>query len=246
MNTKNQHDFDFWTKWSDVTPLEQKAIDSTVKARELVIKSVPADVLMAIYVKGSFVRREMNSESDVDMVPIVTQSKFESAVFGVNIPEIYPVMVVPLSLEEFKTNNLATKSGKSIDLRVKPDKFLRMIDEYRLIYGMSLDPNKYVIRTDREFYQEGINILKNGFIPLFLKGEVDFSPLLKEFFWTVEMELASQGIIVPHTFAGIARAAQNDRLVQEALRLRQKSQLNKSVKSGFIKELQKYLAKNRL
>jgi hypothetical protein len=81
--------FDFWNSWKNITSIEQRAIDSTVVARKLVIESVPTVALRAIYVKGSFPRREMNQSSDVDMVPIVTETKFESDAFDVNGAEIH-------------------------------------------------------------------------------------------------------------------------------------------------------------
>jgi predicted nucleotidyltransferase len=237
----NNNDLDFWNTWNNVLEIEKSAIASTKIAKEMVIKSVTKDVLVAIYIKGSFTRREMNENSDVDMVPIVTKSEFESEVFEVNNLKIEPVMVVPLSIEEFKSNQLATKSDQSVDLRARPDRFLRMIDEYKLIYGKPLNPNDYPIRTDQEVLKDEIEIIKSGYIPLFLKGEIDFAPLLKEFFWMTEMELSSIGIKVPHTFVGIANGANKDHLIQEALKLRQQRLLNKTDEIQFVSKLQNWL-----
>ncbi|MFA6005510.1 MAG: hypothetical protein WC775_03410 [Patescibacteria group bacterium] len=232
--------FDFWNTWSNVSPIEQKAIDSTIKARELVIQSVPPNALVAIYIKGSFTRREMNSKSDVDMVPIVTETRYEGKVFGVNRPEIHPVMVVPLSLVELRSNALATKSEQSVDLRAKPDRFLRTIEAYKLIYGTPLNPKDFPVRSDTDAYKDDVDILLNGYVPLYLKGEIDFAPLMKKFFWTVEMKLASQGIVVPHTFVGIADGAKGDKLVQEALKLRQQVEITKTEELEFVKKLREY------
>ena len=238
----SQKSFDFWTSWSNINPTEQKAINATIKARKLVVQSVPAETLVAVYIKGSFPRREMNSRSDVDMVPIVTKTKFEGSIFGVNRLEISPVMVVPLSIEEFRTNSLATKSDQSFDLRAKPDRFLRTIDRYQLIYGTPLDPSGYPIRSDLEAYHDDVDIIKNGYLPLFLKGEISFGPLLKKFFWMTEMELAGQGIVVPHTFTGIAGGANKSHLIQEALRLRQQDKISRAEELEFVKKLQAWLA----
>ena len=234
--------FNFWDSWVDITDIERRAIVATIRARDLVIKSVPKEVLVAIYIKGSFVRREMNEQSDVDMVPIVTQTKWESKVFEVNGLEVKPVMVVPLSLEEFAANHLETKSEESIDLRVGPDKFLRMIDKYKLVYGKPLNPDDFPIRTDEEMYFDYKKIIVEGYIPLFLKGEIDFSPLLKEFFWMMEMRMASLEIKVPHTFVGIAKGAKNDPLVREALRLRQKNLVDRDEQLQFVNRLREWVA----
>lgn len=233
--------FEFWNTWNNISEIEKMAIVSTKLAKEMVINSVPNDALVAIYIKGSFTRREMNEKSDVDMVPIVTKNKYEGAVFEVNGSEIKPVTVVPLSLEEFKANELATKSSQSVDLRAKPDRFLRMIDECRLIYGKPINPKEYPIRTDQQAYQDELKIIKNGYVPLFLNGEIDFDPLLKEFFWMTEMELSSKGIKVPHTFTGIACGSDKNHLIQEALLLRQQGKLSKSDEIQFAHKLQNWL-----
>lgn len=228
----------FWDSWKDISQIENKAIVSILRAKELIIKSVSEDALIAIYIKGSFITREMNKTSDVDIVPIVTESKFENDIFGVNGLEITPVIVVPLSIEEFKNNQLATKSEESVDLRARPDRFLRMINQCRLIYGTALNPNNYPVRSDLEGYKDEIEIIKNGYIPLFLKGEIDFSPLLKEFFWMTEMELSSNGIQAPHTFRGIADVTSTDHLIHEALRLRESDKLDKKSELEFVTRLQ--------
>jgi hypothetical protein len=117
--------YNFWESWKNKTEIENKAIESVEKARDLVIKSIPKKALVAIYIKGSFARREMKIGSDVDMVPIVTENKFEGPVFGVNDSSIEPVCVVPLSLWELKNNKLCSESDHSPDLRAKPDRFLK-------------------------------------------------------------------------------------------------------------------------
>ena len=125
--------YDFWKAWKNRTEVETKAIDSVVKARDLVTDSVPHKALVAIYIKGSFARREMKEGSDVDMAPIVTENKYGGAIFGVNSTEIDPVCVVPLSLSEFRNNKLSSKGNYTPDIRAEPDLFLLKLKEYRLI-----------------------------------------------------------------------------------------------------------------
>src|SRR3990167_978310 len=131
--------YDFWEDWKKITPFEEKAIRAVVKARDEVVKALPKDKLVAIYIKGSFARREMKEGSDVDMVPIVTENEDESAVFDVNDSDISPVVVVPFSLWEFEHNKLSTKSSYRPDLRAEPDIFLKKLGAYKLIYGTPLD-----------------------------------------------------------------------------------------------------------
>lgn len=230
-------DFDFWNSWTEITPIEQKAIEAVVKARALIVASIPAEELVAIYIKGSFVRREMNENSDVDMVPIVKTTDFEGQVFNVNDEDINPVMVVPLSIEEFEKNELMTETSKPVDLRAKPDRMLRMIKECRLIFGQELDASKYPMRSDAQAYEDEKEIINIGYIPLYLQGSIKFDPLLKEFFWMTEMELLSKGIQVPHTFVGIAKAAPLEHLIHEALKLREMGVLDKNTELEFVDKL---------
>ena len=57
--------YDFWKIWTNRTRVEEKAIASVVKARDRVINSVPNEVLVSIYIKGSFARREMKKGSEL-------------------------------------------------------------------------------------------------------------------------------------------------------------------------------------
>ena len=56
------------------------------------------------------------------------------------------------------------------------------------------------------------------------------------------MELAGQGIVVPHTFTGIAGGANKSHLIQEALRLRQQDKISRAEELEFVKKLQAWLA----
>ena len=71
MKKEYKIEYDFWKKWKRKTTIEKKAIVSIKKSRSLILKSIPKNKIVAIYIKGSFVRREMNKKSDVDIVPIV-------------------------------------------------------------------------------------------------------------------------------------------------------------------------------
>lgn len=232
--------YNFWVNWKDKTEIEKKAINSVEKARDLVIKAIPKDNLVAIYIKGSFARREMKKGSDVDMVPIVTENKYQNAVFGVNNPRIKPVVVVPLSLWEFEHNKLWTKSNHKPDLRAKPDRLLKKLRECKLIYGKALNPQNYPIRDDRSTLKDEIKVIKNGYIPFYEKGEIKFDPLLKEVFWLVELEQNVLGKKVDHSFEGIAKSVDDiDHIIHDAFDLRKNPSKNKEKK--FILKLKRHL-----
>lgn len=237
----NMVKYNFWTDWKNKTEIEKKAINSVEKARGLVIKSIPKDKLVAIYIKGSFARREMKKGSDVDMVPIVAENKYQGVVFVVNSSKIKPTIVVPLSLWEFEHNKLWTKSNRRPDLRAKPDRLLKKLKECKLIYGKPLNPKNYPIRDDKTVLKDEIKVIKRGYIPFYEKGEIKFDPLLKEVFWLVELEQKCLGKKVKHSFKGIAKSVNDiDHIIHYAFDLRKNTSKNKENK--FLLKLKGHLA----
>ena len=198
----SQNRFDFWESWTEISPLEQRAIEALIKARKMLVEAVGKENLVVAYVKGSFVRREMNSDSDVDLVPIVTETIYEKAAWRLNIPELLPVLTVPLSLEELKANELATKSDRAYDFRAKPDRFLRFIHHYQLIYGKPLTVDVFPMRNDKTVLAEEQETLK-AMLQFYKRGEIDLQTMLKEYFWTIETEMLIKGEQVVHSFKGI-------------------------------------------
>ena len=228
---------------------EEKAIKAIEKARGLIINSVPKNSLVAIYIKGSFARREhrwvqASSESvlkgsDVDIVPIVAENKFEKAIFGVNNLEIHPCIVVPLSLWELENNKLYTKNNRP---RAKPDEFVKRLGKYKLIYGKSLETANFNVRTDREALKDKIKTFKKSYISLYEKGKYPFSALAKEVFWLVEYEQSVRGIKPEHSFKGISESAKDpNHIIHDAYKLRESHTEDKKEKEKFIKKLKKHL-----
>ncbi|MFA5127256.1 MAG: hypothetical protein WC465_04660 [Patescibacteria group bacterium] len=234
--------YNFWNRWQHKTRIEKIAIQQVIKTRRLVRKAVPAKGLVAIYIKGSFVRREMTPVSDVDMVPIVTANSYEGQVFELNDKDISPVMIIPLSLWELKHNRLFSQTDITPDTRALPDIFLKKLDQYKLIYGRPLDPNKFPIRSDKVLLRSAIQKIKKAYIPAYLSGKIGLATLAKEFFWLVELEQNIQGQKVQHSFSGIMKAVSDkEHLVHKAYYLKNSSRLSKLVKQKFIYQLKKYL-----
>ena len=59
---------EFWGDWKNKTKLEEAAIKSLKAARVIIIQNIPKEEIVAIYARGSFVRREMNKKSDSALV----------------------------------------------------------------------------------------------------------------------------------------------------------------------------------
>lgn len=234
--------YDFWETWKNRTDAEERAIAAVEKARDLVIGSVPSDALVAIYVKGSFARRELKEGSDVDMVPIVTEDKCQGAIFGVNSPAIDPVCVVPLSLSEFRKNELSTKADYTPDLRAEPDLFLLRLGDYKLIYGAPLNPEEFPVRSKEQIVRDEIRKIREGYIQAYREGFIGFQPLLKEVFWLVEWEQTLRGKEVAHSFEGITASVEDEsHIVYDAFEFRKNSGFGKAEEEKFISKLEAYL-----
>lgn len=233
--------YNFWKNWKHKTIIEKKAVNAVRRARKYIIESVSKNKLVAIYIKGSFARRELNKKSDVDIVPIVTENKYQGDIWAVNDKDIHPAVVVPLSIQEFKNNKLSSKSDYSPDLRAEPDLFLKKIKEYKIIYGKPLNPKKFPIRSDKKIMKSEIKKIKEGYILAYQKGKIPFSPLLKEVFWLVELEQNVKGKKVKHSFEEIVESVKDKKhIVHEAYRLRLKGS-DKNSRSMFIGKLKTYL-----
>ncbi len=234
--------YNFWQEWKNKSELEERAIVSVQRAREFVIASVPPNALVAIYIKGSFTRREMKEGSDVDLVPIVSENQYEGDIFAVNGPEIDPVVVVPLSLDELRANRLSSKGNYIPDLRAEPDLFLLKLDHYRLIYGTPLNPHDFPLRSKEQIVTDEITKIRNGYIPAYRDGTIDFQPLLKEVFWLVAWQQEAQGHSVDHSFKGIStEIADRTHIIYDALLLRGTSPVSKAKEREFVSKLEKYL-----
>ncbi|MBU2420414.1 MAG: nucleotidyltransferase domain-containing protein [Nanoarchaeota archaeon] len=235
---------EFWKDWKRKTIIEKKAIKRIIKARGLIIKSIPKNKLIAIYIKGSFVRREMNKNSDIDIVPIVTEIKYEGRVFEVNSHNVYPCIVVPLSIEEFKKNKLMTQANHKPDLRAKPDRFLKKLKECGLIYGNGLNPKKFPIRSNEKALKDEIKLMGEGYIKLYRKKEIKFAPLLKQVFWLTETELEHKKKKVSHTWKGLDKAIkEKSHIMHLAYKYRLNKPKDKKRRDAFVKKLEKHLNK---
>lgn len=228
-----------WMFWKDVSRLEHEAIKKIRVVRKKILESLPEKELVAIYIKGSFARREMKEGSDIDIVPIITTNEYRKNIFKLNGEDAQPAIIIPLTIEELKINKLCDE--KESETRAKPDRFLRFINEAMLIYGKAIQAKNYPIRDDAQAFLDEKEIVKTCYIPLYEKGSIPFDPLLKEVFWMTEMELLSQGISVNHSFSSIATAVLNPHhIIHDAYPLRLHKPTPKEEKY-FVKKLKQWL-----
>ena len=99
---------EFWKSWKNKTSLEKRAISSVKLALKFIIENVSRDKLISIYIKGSFVTRELNKKSDVDILPVVKdrrEMKRLKLVRNENKEMLKPSEILPISYTELKQKN---------------------------------------------------------------------------------------------------------------------------------------------
>lgn len=233
---------EFWKYWKNKTEIEKRAIDSIYVAQKILFDAVPKNGIYAIYVKGSFVRREMTTKSDVDIVPITYKNSTLDIIQKLEKTKgnLYkPSELLPLSLEEFEQGKrylkYSTPKG-SVDLT------LRNLYQFRLIYGKPVNIKKYAIRSDLEFLKGHIKAFNSTFIPLYKENKFEFSQLMKQVFFLVEREERVKGKITTGSWKDLAQSIKDkNHIIHDALeyRLNPTNDINKQSKS--LKKLEIYL-----
>src|SRR3989344_302684 len=233
----------FWDSWKRLTAQEKISIEGILDAKKVIVKEIPKSELIALYVKGSFIRREMNSKSDVDMSIIVKSNRYlhkiEKLKEGFKTRHPIEISFGGLSLWEFKNKK---RFGKSNKPRAGPGLFLRKVNQYKLIYGNAINSKNFPVREDKRALGERIKTFRNLFIPLYYKGDIDFSGLIKQVFWLVETELKYKGKKVPETWKGMAKAIKDKKhIIHKTLYLRNNQTKNKRIRNTYVKNLEMYL-----
>ena len=136
---------EFWKSWKKITKREEKAIRTLKKTKKVILKEFPKTKIISLYVKGSFIRREMNKKSDLDFVLITKENKDLKKVKILN--EKYKkkfeteINISPISLWELKNNK---NYGKKTKLKARPDLFIKKVKDYKLLYGKEIYPEDLV------------------------------------------------------------------------------------------------------
>ena len=172
-------------------------------------------------------------------VPVGISMLFVGFVGFALISGFDPAMVVPLSLQELKSNKFFTK-GRAVELRAMPDQFLKHLSHYKLIYGTSLNLDEFKIRSNKKMLLEDVDIIRRGYLPSYEGGELDFQDLLKRVFWLIELEQIILGHNPSHSFQGIVDIIKDKQhVVHEAFKLRINPKRNRKI---FMAKLLQYLS----
>lgn len=188
---------EFWKNWKNKTFVEKRAILSIKRAMSFLLVNVPKNKLISVYIKGSFVTREMKEKSDVDILPIVkdkrTMEKLK-AIRNKNKKMLRPSELLPMSYTELKQKNRPW--GRA-------DTFLRDLGHHKWIYGKKILKTDYHMRTWDKMFLDEISMLKGKTIPLYDKEKFSFSQFIRQIFWISYSEQVMLGKSPPRTWKGL-------------------------------------------
>jgi predicted nucleotidyltransferase len=233
-----------WRAWKRKTKQEKAALESLKEGKKIILDNIKKDKIMAIYVKGSFIRREMNERSDVDILTIVKDSrdlkKIEELDKEYKRSFKPKLQLLGMSMKELKTG----KRIPSDKPNPNPSRTLKQIQDYILIYGEKLDTEILKKRTDKADLENLIGAFGKIFLPSYLIGKIGFDEIAKQVFWLVELEQRIQGKKPPYGFKKLAKSIKDkNHIVHFALKYRLNKPKDVNERKEFIFRLRIYLDK---
>lgn len=232
---------EFWKDWKRVTKLEEKAIETLKIGRKIILKNIPEQELISIYVKGSLPRRELTEKSDVDIVCILKTKKYLRKLRDLE-EEYHRKCPMKLEIRGYSLWQLRTGKQLKYASQTPPPKFARHIQNFKLIYGKDLTRSKFFITEPQKELKGMIRIFKYRFLPLYREGKFDFSTILKQVFWLTENEERAKGNNPPHSWRKLAKTIKDkNHIIHLAMKYRKKKPEDKKLRAAFIRKLEKHL-----
>lgn len=234
-----------WRAWKKKTKREKAAIASLKEGKKIILENIPKKNIIAIYVKGSFIRREMNEKSDVDLLTIVDDNRVINKIEKIEKKyrnEFKPkIQITGLSITELRTGKRYITKNQSRP-KAHPSRILKQIDEFILLHGKSLDTKKFKKRTDKKDLMHLVKAFGTMCLPNYLLGKIGFDEIVKQVFWLVELDEKYKGNHPPHGFKKLAKSIKDkDHIVKLALKCRNKKTKDLNDRKQFIEKLRKYL-----
>lgn len=222
--------------------LKQKAEISIAKAKELIIKSIPKEELVSIYVKGSYVQDELKSDSDVDFVVVLKTEEYLPFVYTLtndpSNPKEMPFSILAYTMGELLTGVRASNRPQNV---TASSVFVKQIDQMLLIYGTKPE-GKLFTRTDLKDMTAFLPLFKNTFMSTTGELKITFSELLKLTLWLVYRELRLLGFVPEYSWQKFADLIEDkNHIVHETLKLRRQEAVTDEEKANFVKKLLVYL-----
>jgi len=235
---------EFWEDWKRKTKLEEAAIRSYKAGKKIILEKIPEDEVISIYVRGSFARRELDKQSDIDFVVILNTSNYLKRLKKLNEAyksEFYPeIEIKGYSWWELKTGRRSKNSVSA----TPPYITTKHLPKFKLIYGKDLSKTKFFSMTDIEDLKGLLNTFRNIFLFQYKEKKMEFRDLVKQTFWLAELEQKVKGENPPHGWKKLEKSIKYEKhIVHDALKYRLKPVKDKKERSEYVNKLKRYLEK---
>ncbi|MCF7872022.1 hypothetical protein K9L97_03225 [Candidatus Woesearchaeota archaeon] len=230
----------FWESWKNTTNLEKKAIKSALVAKKIILSNVPKDQIIAIFIKGSFPRRELIEKSDLDTVTVLKSKKYTSKLK--ELEKKYKKKYDPsIQLSNYTLYELKTSRVKPG--RASTSRFVKHIPLYEQIYGEKLDTSKFPIKSDEQDYVGMLKAFDSIFFPNYEQKKMGFKDIAKQVFWLYENEQKAKGRTPEKRWKVMVENSPENHIVREAYELRQTKKIDSKTKKKFIEHIKRYVSK---
>jgi predicted nucleotidyltransferase len=236
--------YEFWKDWKHKTKQELQYIAALKRARLFILKNLPKKKIHSIYVKGSFVMRELTPRSDIDIVIITNDSRMLKRIIAFKQkynPQLKPAEIVtPYSLAQFKKIEPHPKNEKGSMAAV----FLFHLDYHKLIYGTPIDKSKYYVPSAQNRLKRLIRYVEKEYLPAYYNGKsFGFRCLTKIVFWLTDLELQIKTKESCYSYKGMTRKVKDKHhIVHDAMRIRKMDNTkDPRLRREFLKKLKRYL-----
>jgi len=233
-----------WKSWKNLSPLEILAIKNVEVGKRLILKHLSPTEIISIYLKGSFLRREMNEDSDLDFFVVVktakSLSKFKKIKREINPTKKPELQIGGHTLWEMKHDKrIKRKDGKPLG---SPSRAARHLPYYCLIYGRELRSDEINLGDPKSHLKGMIDLIRDVAIPLYGQGEWGFANILKSTFWLIENVERVRGTVPPHSWKKLAQSiSDEDHLIHDTLNLRLHPTKDQKIRMEYIRKLLSYL-----
>lgn len=233
----------FLNTWNNLTSLEIEGIEVLKKGMKIIFEEIPLNDIICIYLKGSFLRREMTPKSDVDVVVIVKNKsslvKLNQLQNDLGNSEELNFGFSGYTINELRTGQLLKDVQSS---RSGTPRFTRMIPTYQLLYGEKLNLKTLYQKTEIELFKSLLKAFENIFLPNYKENKIDFDMLLKQSLWLFELEVAVRNKNYKFiNWENLTEYLNENHLINETLKLRNSEKRDKGTKESFVSKLKSYL-----
>ena len=168
----------FWSAWKNRSPLEEKFIAALESQYQEIEPLIPKEKIVAIYVGGSFVRREITSQSDIDVYVIVKETSELEDMIARTIAFNKQTRKVPITVHVYAFKELedgkfnpGSPYGWQSGRAAPPNYLLAQLPTFEVIYGQHLELIIPSIR-DEEALKGQITLMRNILKQNWETGEV--------------------------------------------------------------------------